>query len=273
MQTLKLCSCVNLRLCGFATLRLCEQKINLLSLIKMTDIIGTALLDYYHGNSTEDILTETNISEEDVLPLSYLFRSYDEMPSIEQKALQLAYGNVLDVGCGAGNHSLYLQKKGLKVSAIDTSEGAVKVSKLRGVSDVRHLDILKLKNEKFDTILLLMNGTGIFQKLELIPIYLQHLKSLLRDKGQILIDSSDLQYMFDKNEDGSIWIPGDSYYGELQFTMKYKDMESDPFHWLYLDEQIFENASKANGLHFEVVDRGENFDYLARITASGNSPS
>lgn len=67
----------------------------------MQDIIGTALLDYFYGNYSEDIMTETNISEEDELPLPYLFRSYANMPKVEQKALDLAKGHVLDIGCGA----------------------------------------------------------------------------------------------------------------------------------------------------------------------------
>jgi SAM-dependent methyltransferase len=232
----------------------------------MNDILGTALLDYYHGNYTEDIITETNISEEDELPLPYFFRKFSEMPPIEQKAIQLAYGNILDVGCGVGSHALYLQEKGKQVTAIDTSEGAVKVCNLRGVLDARHIDLLQLKDETFNTILLLMNGTGIFQKLEFISVYLQHLKSLLAIDGQILIDSSDLKYMYDEGEDGGIWIPGNSYYGELEFIMKYKGEESEPFDWLYLDENIFESACLASGLAFEVITRGENFDYLARIT-------
>ena len=233
----------------------------------MQDILGSALLDYYHGNYTEDLITETNISEEDELPLPYLFRSFSEMPSIEQKALKLSKGKVLDVGCGAGSHALYLQEKGLRVTAIDTSAGAVEVSKLRGVSEVKNLDIIKLKDETYDTILLLMNGTGIFQKLEYISVFLQHLKSLLATNGQILIDSSDLKYMYDTGEDGGIWIPGDSYYGELEFITKYKGAKSEPFNWLYLDETIFESACISSGLNFEVVARGENYDYLARISA------
>ena len=63
----------------------------------MTDIIGEALLDYQNGNYSEDILTETNISEEDVLPIPYLFRDYSEMSSTETKALELSKGKVLNV--------------------------------------------------------------------------------------------------------------------------------------------------------------------------------
>lgn len=241
----------------------------------MTDILGNAFLDYYNGNYTEDLITETNISEEYELPLPYLFRSYSEMPAIEQKALKLSKGKVLDVGCGAGSHALYLQEKGLQVIAIDTSEGAVEVANLRGVSEVRKIDLIKFQNETFDTILLLMNGTGIFQKLEYIAVFLKHLKSLLTTNGQILIDSSDLKYMYpsttlragDTGEDEGIWIPGDSYYGELEFILKYKGEESEPFNWLYLDENIFESACIANGLNFEVIARGKNFDYLARLSA------
>ena len=243
----------------------------------MKDILGTALLDYYHGNYSEDIITETNISEEDELPLPYLFRGFSEMPELEQEALEIARGHVLDVGCGAGSHSLYLQKKGLRVSAIDISNGAIEVSKLRGVSDARVMDMLHLKEETFDTILILMNGTGIFQKLEFVDQYLKRLKSLLRPNGQILIDSSDLKYMYPSasvgisDENRGIWVPQDRYYGELEFTMKYKGVESETFDWLYLDEHLFEQACLASGLTFQLVARGKNYDYLAKLTAASHT--
>jgi len=229
----------------------------------MQDIIGTALLDYYSGNYSEDILTETNISEEDELPLPYLFRTYEEMPEIEQKAMELAKGRVLDIGCGAGIHALYLQDKGLDVKAIDTSAGAIEVCKLQGIKDVENIDFLNLKNEKFDTLLLLMNGTGILKNLEEMPTYLRHLKSLLNPNGQILIDSSDLKYMYGNNEEIANL---DGYYGELEFVMRYKGMESLPFDWLYLDEHTFEAICDDYGLKFNVVSRGVNYDYLAKIT-------
>lgn len=232
----------------------------------MTDIIGVALLDFYNGNYSEDIFTETNISEEDELPLPYLFRDFKEMPEIEKQALKSSKGKTLDVGSGAGSHSLYLQEKGFDVMAIDTSKGAIEVCKLRGVKNAKNINFLKLENEKFDTILLLMNGTGIFQNLENTSKYLQYLIALLNPNGQILIDSSDLQYMYDPTEEGGIMVPADRYYGELEFIMRYKDLVSEAFEWLYLDEKTFENICSLNNLNFEVIARGDNFDYLARIT-------
>ncbi len=234
----------------------------------MKDIIGTALLDYFHGNYTEDIITETNISEEDEMPLPYLFRSFQEMPKVEQKALEICKGKTLDVGCGAGVHSVYLQNNGIDVMSIDISKGAVEVCKLQGLKNVVNLDLLELKNIKFDTILLLMNGTGIFQKMENISKYLQHLKTILEDSGQILIDSSDLKYMFDEDDEA---MNTGNYYGELEYSMRYKGVQSDIFNWLYLDEKTFEQACFSNGLNFEVLAHGENYDYLARLTKANDT--
>lgn len=231
----------------------------------MKDLIGRAILDYYLNDNPENIMTETNISEEDEMEVSYLFRSYEEMPEIEQKALQMAKGSVLDIGCGAGSHALYLQnEKGLEVTAVDISENAIKTCKLRGVSDARVLDFRDLKNEKFDTVLLLMNGTGICGKLDKMPGFLQKLKSLLNPDGQILIDSSDIIYMFDDDEDGGKWIPTDvDYYGELTFAVSYKGETEEPFDWLYLDYNTLQNAAHDNGLSCELIAEGEYFDYLA----------
>lgn len=233
----------------------------------MKDLFGKAILDYQTGNSPEDIITETSISEEDEMSIAYLFRGYKEMPKIEQKALQLAKGKVLDIGCGAGSHSLYLQNdKKLNVTSIDISPKAVEACILRGLKDARVENMLEIVGEKFDTILLLMNGTGIFEKLSKISAYLQKLKSLLNDGGQILIDSSDIIYMFDEDEDGGKWIPSESYYGELTFTLTYKNEKEDTFPWLYVDYNTLQNAAHANGLNCELILEGEHYDYLAKLT-------
>ena len=230
----------------------------------MKDLFGKALLDYYNGNYTEDIITSTNISDEDELPLPYLFRSFKDMPKLEQKALKLAKGKTLDVGCGAGSHSLYLQQKGIKVKAIDISSGAVKVAKQRGVLNVEHKSILD-ETETFDTILLLMNGTGIFQTLNQVSKYLLHLKSILNKNGQILIDSSDIKYMY-LDEDGGFWHDMNAnYYCELDYYISYKGEKETPMKWLYLDFNLLDTACKAVGLKCEMLAEGEHYDYLAKI--------
>ncbi|MFK7049438.1 MULTISPECIES: bifunctional 2-polyprenyl-6-hydroxyphenol methylase/3-demethylubiquinol 3-O-methyltransferase UbiG [Flavobacterium] len=232
----------------------------------MLDLFGKALLDYQTNNTPEPIITETNISEEDEMDVGYLFRSFKEMPKLEQRALNLSKGNVLDVGCGAGSHSLYLQEKGLKVTSLDVSKNAIETCKLRGIKNPISKNLIDFDtDERFDTILLLMNGTGIFGSLKDTSKYLQKLKNLLSNNGQIIIDSSDIIYMFDQDEDGAYEIPANGYYGELVFTIHYKGETEESFPWLYMDYNTLQNACHANGLFCELIEEGKHFDYLARI--------
>lgn len=233
----------------------------------MKDLFGQAIYDFYFNNSPENIITETSISEEDEMDVSYLFRDYINMPEIEQKALDLSRGKILDVGCGAGSHSLVLQKNHLDITAIDISKKAIETCKARGIKQTKVCHILDLEeNTKYDTILLLMNGTGIFQTLNETKKYLTKLKKLLNSGGQILIDSSDIIYMFDEDEDGGKWISGSNYYGELTFKLSYKNQIEDEFPWLYIDYNTLQNIAHANQLKCELVMEGKHFDYLAQLT-------
>lgn len=232
----------------------------------MKDLMGRAIWDYYHNDNPEDLQTETSISELDELPVDYLFRDFDEMNKIEQKALKLAIGKVLDIGAGAGSHSLYLQNdRNLEVTALDISPKSIEVCKLRGIKNAVAENMLHFSEGNFDTILLLMNGTGIFQSLNVIDIYLKKLHSLLSSKGQILIDSTDILYMFDEDEDGGFYIPADGYYGELDYIVHYKGESEDPIKWLYLDFDTLKNAAENNGFKIEKVLQDED-SYLAKLT-------
>lgn len=233
----------------------------------MKDLFGQAIFDFQTNNNPEDLITSTSISEEDEMSVAYLFRSFGAMPKIEQKALEIAKGKVLDIGCGAGSHSLYLQnERGLDVTAIDISEKAIETCQLRGIKKASVQDFMLLEKQKYDTILLMMNGTGICGKLKRLPVFLNKLKSLLAPNGQILIDSSDIIYMFDEDEEGAYEVPANSYYGELVFEVSYKGQKEQPLDWLYLDYNTLQNAAFANGLQAELILEGEHYDYLARLT-------
>ena len=235
----------------------------------MKDLFGKAILDYQTNNAPEDLITETTISEEDEMSVAYLFRSYDEMPQMEQKALQLAKGKILDVGCGAGSHSLSLQnERNLAVTSIDISANAINACTLRGLKNAKVQDVMTLENEKYDTILLLMNGAGMCGKLKNIPNFLLKLKSLLNPGGQILLDSSDIIYMFDvDDEDGGKWIPSkNEYYGEIVFNISYKGEKEKPFDLMFIDYNTLQNAALDNGFQCELILEGEHYDYLARLS-------
>jgi SAM-dependent methyltransferase len=234
----------------------------------MKDLFGKAILDFQTNNSPEDLITETTISEEDEMSVAYLFRSYDEMPQMEQKALQLSKGRILDVGCGAGSHSLSLQNdRNLDVTSIDISANAIQACTLRGLKKAKVQDVMTLENEKFDTILLLMNGAGMCGRLKNIPNFLLKLKSLLNPGGQILLDSSDIIYMFDDDEDGGKWIPSNNdYYGEIVFNISYKGEKEKPFDWMFIDYNTLQNAAFANGLQSELIMEGKHYDYLAKLS-------
>ena len=232
----------------------------------MKDLMGRAIWDYYYQENSEDLQTETSISELDDLPVSYLFRDYQEMNALEKKALDLSFGKVLDVGSGAGSHSLYLQnERKLEVTALDISPKSIEICKARGVKNAICEDLLQFSEKNFDTVLLLMNGTGIFQSLEDIDQYLQKLKSLVAENGQILIDSTDILYMYDQDEDGGVLVPATGYYGELDYYLHYKGESELPMKWLYLDFDTLENAAIANGFKIQKIEQQED-SYLAQLT-------
>jgi hypothetical protein len=113
-----------------------------------------------------------------------------------------------------------------------------------------------------------MNGTGIAGTLGGLEVLLHHLKTLLNPGGQILIDSSDLIYLYEQ-EDGSavIDLNAENYYGELSFQTEYENWISQPFPWLYVDLNNLENAVEKNQLKLNKVIKGQHFDYLAQITS------
>lgn len=189
------------------------------------------------------------------------------MPELEQEALRISTGKILDVGAGSGCHSLALQEMGKEVKAIDISPLSVETMQKRGVKDARQQNFFSEQfNESFDTILMLMNGAGIVGKIDNLAFFFQTVKRLLNPGGCLLMDSSDLRYLFE-DEEGNLDIDlEDDYYGEVDFSMKYKNVKGDSFDWLYIDYQTLCLHAAQNGFNVEKIGEGDHYEYLAKIS-------
>lgn len=231
--------------------------------------MGKAIADFHKGRRDGKLIVLSPMFEEDEIPVTTLFRAFKDMPKMEQKALKMAKGKTLDVGAGSGCHSLWLQDKGIDVTAIDISPYSIETMKERGVVNVREQDFFTLE-EKYDTILMLMNGIGIVGSLDKLPDFFKHIDKILADDGQLLCDSSDLCYLYDDKDGIAELMDSDKYYGELEYTMCYDEIKGDSFPWLYIDANTLRNYAEANGFKMEIVRRGEHYDYLARITRIRN---
>ena len=240
------------------------------------DPMGRAIAEYWKTKTADRLRVFSPMFEEDEIPLTTLFRSYEDMPEIERKALDMAKGRILDVGAGAGCHSLVLQERGMDVTAIDISPLSVETMKERGVEKVLEQDFFTLEGQ-FDTILMLMNGIGIVGTLDRLPEFFRQLDKILDPGSQVLCDSSDISYVFEdvrlrvgdgtSGMEGMIDIPNEmDYYGEHSFQMQYKDTIGEPFDWLYIDADTLKEKAGRYGYAVEVVAEGEHYDYLARIT-------
>ena len=231
---------------------------------KLSDPMGAAILDYATHGHADRLRVFSPMFDEDEIPVATLFRTPKTMPHIEQEALRLARGRVLDVGAGAGCHTLALQQRGVDVTAIDVSPLAVEAMSSRGVRQVRQANFFTL-TDRYDTLLMLMNGIGLVGTLDRLPFFFRHLDTVLAEGGQVLCDSSDISYVFE-TDDGFIEYPDTPYFGELLYHMQYKDIVGEPFPWLYVDAQTLGDVAQACGYALEVVAEGDHYDYLARLT-------
>lgn len=235
-------------------------------LLTLNDPMGSAIYDYHKTGKADLLMVRSTMFDDDNIPVETLFRDFKDMPELEQFALEKAKGKILDVGAGSGCHSIALKEMGKDVVAIDISSLSVDVMKERGL-DARCVNFYDEDfTEQFDTILMLMNGTGIVGRLENMPTFFARLNALLSPGGSVLIDSSDLRYLYE-DEDGTFEINlADEYYGLVDYQMVYKDVTGTPFDWLYVDFETLAYYAEEAGFRAELILEGEHYDYLARLT-------
>lgn len=237
-----------------------------MSLEKHKDPFVDACEDFMNGNKDAQIIINSNKADTEEINVSYFFRPFSDMPELEKHALALCNGRVLDIGAGTGSHSLILQEKGFDVTALEIKPGLVNIINQRGVKNTITEDIYKFSGDRFDTLLLLMNGVGLTGDFEGLQIFLKHAKNILNPGGSIILDSSDIMYLYEE-EDGSYLIDlSDNYYGILEYNFEYKGIKSKTFKWLYIDFEQLKFYAEEAGYDCELLLEGDHFNYLAKLS-------
>ncbi len=234
----------------------------------MEQVFDRALLDFYHNTAPAPLFLHNNYGSTEEMPVEIFFRDEEDFPYLEQLALSICTGKILDVGAGVGAHSLFLQNHRKEVYAIERSQAACEIMKARGIQQVIQDDFFSFAwaGEKFDTLLFMMNGIGLAQTLENIVPLLEKCKELLAPNGQILFDSSDLSYLY---QDGHIRKPK-GYFGEVAFQYEYKGVKGAPFGWVYVDPKSMQSLAEAAGWEMNVLYEDGEDQYLARLTLTSH---
>lgn len=230
---------------------------------KHKDPLGSMLLDYLEGKHDACLEVESSTLDMTIMCGELMFRPYVLMSGLEKKALEMCYGDILDVGAGSGCHSLHLQEMGKRVDSLDISPGCIEVMKRRLVRNPIHANVFSLDTGQYDTVLMLMNGLGLCGTLDGLNLFFQHLPAILNHGGQLLADSTDLTALYDKAAGEGYKLDG--YMGETEFVMSYQNSISDPFDWLYVDYQTLQIIANQHGMQCELVMHGEGDQYLARV--------
>lgn len=229
------------------------------------DPFEQAFFDYLNGDEKASVVVHNSKGDDEIMQVAYFFRSWNEMPELEKLALESCYGHVLDIGAGSGCHSLHLQNIDIKVTALDIKPGFVEVMKKRGIRNTILADIQSVGNSTYDTLLMLMNGIGFTCDLMGLEKFLKKARGMLKPGGQILMDSSDLLYLY-QEDDGTVAIDlSENYYGEVEYQVEYKGVKGIPFKWLFVDFSNLSYFADLAGFRTELLHEDENHNYFARL--------
>ena len=225
------------------------------------DVQGKALLDFFLGTEEVQLILHTSYGSPEEMPVEVFFRDISDFTKLEHFALRHCRGKVLDVGAGAGSFSLELQENGLEVTALEISPLSCRIMQQRGVQRVEEADFWEYQKESYDTILLMMNGIGLAGEVAKLPAFLNKLKSLLNEGGQIICDSSDINYLY-----AGAKKPADHYYGEIKYRYEYEGEQGDWFGWLYADPALLSEVCQSLGMQMSILYKNRRDQFLAKIT-------
>jgi SAM-dependent methyltransferase len=227
------------------------------------DVLGSAWLDYWHNQTVAPLLLHPSYGPTEEMPVNYFFRDAHEFPPIEQYALDLCRGQILDVGAGVGSHALFLQQQKKAVTTLEISPVGVQIQQARGVKCALQTDYRDYQPGGFDTVLLLMNGIGLVGSLAGLRDFFQRAKAWISPAGQLLFDSSDIAYLYEDTN-----LPADGYYGEVRYQFEYRNCWGEWFSWLYVDQDTLRQVAQETGWQTQVIFQDDQDQYLVRATRS-----
>jgi SAM-dependent methyltransferase len=227
---------------------------------------GAALLDCYRGEASAMLICYQDGTRDDV-PAAFWLRT--EIDPLESLALDLCKGRVLDLGAGAGLHTLELQRRGLEVTAIDISRDCVTIMKDRGVYDAKVADLYAFEDAPFDTVLSICNGLDKVGRLADLPRFLDRMRQLLAPSGQLLADSFDVRVGADESRLAKLEgkVADGRYFGEMDLRFEYKGKVGEAFSTLQVDYETLMKTAVGVGWMCELV-ASNGGHYLARLRAA-----
>jgi len=227
---------------------------------QMKDVFGQALVDFYYDSFEPPLLLHNEYGPPEIIPIERYFIDYEEYSDLELFAMTQFKGKIIDVGAATGRHALHLQDLGFDVSAMDISRNCGQLMETLGVEKIIIDDIYRYQESAYDTVSMLMNGIGIAGNIKNLKQLLNHLRKILNPSGQLLVDSSDISYLYEDSE-----YPENKYFGELNFHYEYKGALGDPFDWLYIDPSTLIKVTKSVGWNCQVLFEDETQAFLARL--------
>lgn len=225
------------------------RKIN----VESWEPLGLMLLDYFKGDQTAECTVLSNVEEDTTLKGSLFFRN-EGITELENIALNHCEGRILEIGAGVGVHSLELQNTGYDITAIEVSQHCCDIMKNQRVNNVINADFFTYKFEqKFDTILLLMNGIGFVEDFVGLERFFQIVNKILETKGKLIFDTTDISYATENQKSKASIKKVSEYFGIVWYSLLYKNYIGKPYKWLYLDYTSLKKMALKNGFNTKML--------------------
>lgn len=223
-----------------------------------------ALRAYHRGREDAAVRVRSSLGEDEALPAAVFFRGGGELFPWERYALELARGDVLDLGAGTGVHALELQARGLDPLALEDQPGLVALMAQRGVRRTLRADFRLWAGRPADTVLMLMNGLGPAGTLAGLGRFLRHARRLVATGGQLLVDIA--QALPEPGPRPADLPRAGAFAGEAWIELAFDGRRGRPFRELYLDIETLSRAAREAGWRAAVAFEDGEGAFLVRLS-------